>query len=205
LLRVYRELDEQQSNLSYSLCEKGCASCCSDYFNVPITEFFSVLYHLKMTDGNGRLAELSREAREKISDVVLPLGGSDLYNIPNFPPCLFVDNVSDECKVYTVRPVLCRMYGTVSGFPVCKRIEQDVLAKNALVKHNPNIDVATNIDRLVVNGAEADLVQNGKSHPLIYWFAGLDEKGELKTRKMRDLFAASYSLPINEFFRIIQL
>ena len=110
LLAAYNQIDEKiKERQSYTLCCKGCKDCCSNYFKVSITEFFSILYSLK---GDLSLIRYSDEAKKIIKNAVL--SKSDLENIIDFPECIFVDDYSGECKIYHVRPTLCRDYGSVT-------------------------------------------------------------------------------------------
>lgn len=200
LLTAYRQIYKKiEENQKYTVCCKGCNNCCSDYFKVSVTEFFSILYCLGI--GSEIALKYSSEAKKKIKDVYLP--EDDSVNVPDFPECIFVDEISGECRIYAVRPSMCRIYGSISEITKCKKVLSSEKAKNHLLSLDKELaaTISENIDFVKGETEKYGLA----SKPMIYWFSRLDENGEFKTRRLSDLFTASFERPIDDFVKILLL
>jgi Fe-S-cluster containining protein len=200
LLSVRSRVDAEIQQVGYSLCHKGCSNCCGDYFNISVVEFFAVLEHLKIGGNTALLTRHIEKAKALSNNLVFPDSNNDKFRIPDYPPCIFVDDTTKECKVYTVRPIICRMYGYVDKTTDCPQILQDINATNNLIVHNGSIDVVTNIDRFAVNIGK---LTEPKAHPIVYWFSQLSDEGDLRSKRMQELFCVYSLAPVTEFVRVL--
>lgn len=109
-------------------CSKGCASCCSQFFEISDLEFsiiFEKLMHLDekrkvyFKDKSETIMSLFKEHwssfyKEYFSEDTIFLNNSDYYDHPErfevMLPCIFL---SDEgsCEIYNERPSTCRTTG----------------------------------------------------------------------------------------------
>ena len=97
LLELYAAVDERNSHAVSSPCRKGCASCCTNDFEVHFAEFLAVLDFLRIgheLNRRQRWAELIKNWNPKVKSV-----------------CFFLDLKDESCRIYAVRPLVCRDYG----------------------------------------------------------------------------------------------
>jgi len=108
ILELYAEIDERNKNAT-TLCEKGCSYCCTDDFEVNLSEF------LVMLDFLG--TEQSRYATVK--DIIA--NGNPKAN----GTCIFLNEKENTCEIYALKPLMCRNFGTTkqaTSFP-CKKLK----------------------------------------------------------------------------------
>jgi Fe-S-cluster containining protein len=197
LLKVINAVENERAAAGSPKCCYGCNDCCADYFNISVTEFFAILRHLKI--GGSDIAQYVRMARIRTEGIVMPDGIDDRFRVPNWPICIFVNDTDGKCEVYSVRPLLCRLYGNAAGITDCAKINSDEEAQAALFIHNPYIDIVSNIDRFKAPNGQ---IFEGKARPLIVWFGELSDEGEFRSLKMQNLFKAFTNSPISEFVRL---
>ena len=89
---------------------------------------------------------------------------------------------SNACEIYEVRPIICRKYGYYSTTTDCSKIISDKKASMSLLK-NTEVDTSSNILSFILPN-NTKLLQ--KSHSLIYWFSRV-EQGKLSSNKMNDI------------------
>lgn len=193
LLRVFHQIDEECSNIDYSVCGKGCSDCCSDYFQISIVEFFTILHHIGINT-NLILTAFEEKAIASLNGVNLPQ--SDYYNIPSFAPCIFLDDTTNECKIYEVRPIICRTYGSYTELTKCERVLTDANAVKSMLSIKGKTEYSNNIDYFTLNGSRAKV----KANSIVYWFSKL---GDDKTQKFQDLQTFAVNRPANEFIKIL--
>ena len=80
-----------------------------------------------------------------------------------FHPCLFLDNRKGRCRIYEVRPLICRLYGYCSSFGDC------IKARDTLSFCDPVTDKCVS-----------------KYAPLVYWLG--DGGPILEKQESKDLF-----------------
>lgn len=201
LMSVYEQLDQDtKERQQFSICKKGCAQCCSDYFQVSVVEFFMILQGLHTNGNNALLLKYIKTAQTRIQGIYLP--EYDFANVPNFPECIFVDDLTNECKIYQLRPIICRLYGTVSELTKCEKISMSQQAIENLIPLNKEIDISNNIDLITDN---KNNVYEFKPHALVYWFSRMTEEGAFKSKRMNDMFEVSTKFSSKEFLRIFLL
>lgn len=130
-LKLYSDLDNELSTKNHSQCKKGCAECCSQFFNISEIEFAIIMDYLMMSlgkDGVNKIIEkalkLSNDFKAKLPDYYNQLeedvtGYSNLdfcmTIVKGLPykqgfPCVFLAE-NNSCSVYSVRPLICRIHG----------------------------------------------------------------------------------------------
>jgi Fe-S-cluster containining protein len=94
-------------------CRKVCKDGCSDAFSISVTEFFAIVCALGI--GSHKLINYSKDAKRRIAEVYAPNNA----NVPNWSECILVDDMTDECKAYSVKPSVCRTYGLETKPLIC--------------------------------------------------------------------------------------
>jgi Fe-S-cluster containining protein len=201
LLAVFARLDAESAKLARTPCHAGCNDCCYDYFNISIVEFFAIADFLNVKSQAGIPLKYCNAARAAIRDVVFPADGDDTHNLPKYPRCIFVNDVSGECDVYEARPAICRLYGADKTITKCPKILCDAEFEGCL--RTSETDTVTVIDRFPLeNGTTLEVVPK----PIIYWFSSrIGERGQLLGARDRDLLEAYAATPAAEFLRIIRI
>ena len=192
--RIMHLLDEEIKNCPYTICQKGCSDCCTDDFEVSVTEFFTILNYLQIHCNNQQIENICKLSKVKISSIL-----SNEKTIA-FSRCIFLNEHSNACEIYEVRPIICRKYGYYSTTTDCSKIISDKKASMSLLK-NTEVDTSSNILSFILPN-NTKLLQ--KSHSLIYWFSRV-EQGKLSSNKMNDLYRVAVNSPISEYIRILQL
>lgn len=184
LLHYYKELDDESKTVQNPLCKKGCNECCESTFSVSQSEFFMILNSLKITD---EIAIYKAKADEIVNNK---------YEMPD--KCIFVDDYTGACRIYEVRPLVCRLYGVVkTDDNVCEQIKNNQHIYDTLLTSS-SINIAHNTFSF-----DNGIMTTPK--PLIYWISKLTSDGDLNSDKQKRLFEAAKSYPISEYLRILQI
>ncbi len=133
LLNLYERIDSKieshyKNNPKQPPCAKGCASCCSQFFEVSQAEYALIFNHLKAWTSS-QLEEL--RVKSEVSMLLLqthhPKFFTEFFVQPSPPetwrkyyksperyrihiPCPFLSEAG-ACTVYEVRPLICRTTG----------------------------------------------------------------------------------------------
>lgn len=116
LLKYYAELQTDLDNSPNSVCHKGCCDCCSNDFEISITEYFMILKYLGIQYGDECIKQYSHIAKKSMSS----------------SKCIFIDCTNGACSIYEVRPLVCRKYGLYDYTCNCEKL-------------NPNKDLLKDI------------------------------------------------------------
>jgi len=113
-----------KTEINWTKVCKGCGRCCS---NIPHNKDF-IEAHKK---------HIQVEYNEIHSEELIKPETVDGY-------CIFLDRSSKRCHIYSERPEICRVYGTIDKYPcyvlepeVCKKKDKELieeLKKHALEK-----------------------------------------------------------------------
>ena len=142
LFEAFKMIDKDINSANeYPECNKGCAECCCDYFEVSAPEYFAILMHLQ-----------KKRTFLPISSIRKVHKAAQSFR-PAFPafeswselsskrilshPCIFLDNRDSRCRIYEVRPLVCRLYGYYTSYGNC------ISAKNQLTFVPDDIATAT--------------------------------------------------------------
>ena len=147
---IIKELDRNLAKLP-SICQKGCAHCCyqaatiADYEEAPIKSFIKKRLSMKMKSTIRIKAMEWLERYDDIYDHIDPVAiqaqagrsepdGYAVYQAVSMElskaglPCPFL--VNNQCAIYPVRPLSCRIHGQVDDLEAC---QSNLLRENALV------------------------------------------------------------------------
>lgn len=192
--RIMHLLDEEIKKCPYTVCQKGCSNCCTDDFDVSVTEFFTILNYLKIHCNDEQLENICKMSKMKISGI------SSNEKTVAFSRCIFLNEHSNLCDIYEVRPIICRKYGYYKNATYCIKVTSDTKASTSLIT---NTEVNTS-DNILSFTCPNNKVLFQKCHPLIYWFSRV-EQGNLINHKMNDLYNAAVNSSVSEYIRILQL
>ncbi|MEG2234049.1 MAG: SEC-C metal-binding domain-containing protein [Oscillospiraceae bacterium] len=196
----YQKLDaslkaaEESQDITY-ICNKGCSSCCSEYFYVSLLEYIYIKHSLLKNNPQlfaslcqkakiqlERMKTYSKPEYDKLSSKSTDSSiFEDKLNISRFEPCIFL-SVNGSCEVYQARPFICRLYGCTIEHNICEKIRHACtdaadncfkfdLAKKHLTAFSTGGDFWQDIDYFRVN-KKTKIV---RPYPLFYWIAN-DEK-----------------------------
>lgn len=192
LIEIYRQIDNEarspaSRNKVKFICKKGCFECCSDYFYVAKIEYTTILHYLKST-GTDILPIIS-SCEEKLQQFKTS-HHEEYTSLKNNDYSMFTDTSNikvsncpflgsnNECLVYDVRPLICRLYGISHSYGVCNKIKkQSSMLFNRkkvdyykLIHHTVDIPIEPylqGIDYDIIDGQRRYL----KPYPLFWWFA----------------------------------
>ncbi len=148
-LKLYKQIDAHIASHYKSAkqkpapCTKGCASCCSQFFEISPVEFLVIQNHLKDIDPTlldifkenstvlmSLFKEYHRDFYEEFFHKDNQFVAQSYYQHPErfkiHLPCVFLSK-EGYCQIYPVRPFVCRTTGV--GFkrrfvwgPICNEI-----------------------------------------------------------------------------------
>lgn len=139
MVDLYQRLDDTiQIGIGNIRCQKGCYSCCYQYFTVTSVEFYYLLSRLIDEKGMSKAQEfidrgyqdyltyqenhpdiikvLKENHQSKNNDDSMFIMNRLIETNKNAPmhnpnPCPFLDPETKGCSVYQYRPSVCRTYG----------------------------------------------------------------------------------------------
>lgn len=196
LFEAFRLIDTDIKNANpVPTCQKGCTECCHDYFEVSAPEFFVILMHLQKKHSHLLFSKIRdvKTAAEAVRPMFPSydaysklLGKRILYH-----PCVFLDNRGGKCRIYEVRPLICRLFGYYSAFGNCASAKDQLDFLSAEIHNHASYFLSDTI----ING----VVHPPIAAPLVYWLGGkapVTEKPEFK-----DLFLTAYEKSRDEYIR----
>lgn len=175
-------------------CIKGCSQCCSDYFFVTENEFLLILEELLFRKMNiDKYIDKAKEVMDYIGkfhiEIIEKLNESmpmsfdkiditffqDSINPDDLPACIFLEN--NMCSIYSVRPSICRGYGTTEKCEKIKNMNCDFQEKNKMFMETSIISKNGNMESSILK----------RPYPLFYWFAYFldDSKYNLTMEKVK--------------------
>lgn len=196
-LNIYRRLNDEfrahrQQSTEKSLCVPGCTDCCFDYYTVQSTEFDLILNELKKWD-NEELDNLIRRVDRSWNILIKenPEVEKLLSNISNTEidemnssidktsfPCIFLDETTNLCQIYDVRPFKCRIFGNSYYYPNSEEGAIGIACeKYGRVLNNDNFDqllcdvteiLDENTDLAIIHDKKENKATLYQEYPLIY-------------------------------------
>ena len=164
ILALYNNIDARYSR-SNSVCKRGCFNCCSDNFMISFSEYLTIAQSI--------FSHARSECRVK-DEWWSTISGNDKLD----GYCIFIDQKFFTCKIYTIRPLICRNYGATvqdTYFKLCdpssKQDESSLCApvKAILEDHAEHQDIASLLG--LVNTEEYDAIVN-KDKPVFCQYCG---------------------------------
>lgn len=203
IIMNYMEIDEglreaHQKQGSRLFCNKGCNDCCDDVFDIGIGEYFVLRAALLRRQTND-LSEYIQYAEEAISSIkenaemqAVFSGNKRMLETgkgASFVTCPFIGEAG-LCSEYMDRTLVCRGYGHLEFFGVCKKIRKAqnkisnrLRKRDLLLRWDDSISqyIMAYIQYLpIIKSGEVIVDDNGvpyvrqtliESHPLLYWLA----------------------------------
>ena len=195
-LRIYGQLerDLKKHNVEteeITLCVEGCSDCCFDYFTVQSIEFDLILnelckwerekldklinkveeYWVKLVSDHPAVGRLS----QKLNDTEIDEIHSSIDKT-SFP-CVFLDDNSDLCQIYSIRPFKCRVFGRTyyaqndgSVMPIaCDKYGKILNEDNfGVFFHDVTEVLDSNTDLSIIEDKKRNLAFLAPEYPLIY-------------------------------------
>ncbi len=174
LYEYFDKLEKDACQLNNTVCSEGCSSCCASDFDVSIVEYFAILRYMGIKFGEDFIKEFSQKAKMNISS----------------PYCIFVNNANGVCRIYEVRPLICRKYGLYSENTFCPKLKNTKL----LDSHTDTYENTILFSHPVIPNKRIFLPPKR----LVYWFSDI-KNGQLPSQHMKDLFYASFNKTLDEF------
>jgi Fe-S-cluster containining protein len=130
--KIDYEIENQKTEKHLNvICKKGCSECCSQCFDISESEFVIIIDYIKRNWDQELFINLISTCVKQweIIQITMPtyaqklkeyIGGenlndflfNDLYTPLKLPfPCAFLDNDTQSCMIYKVRPLICRTHG----------------------------------------------------------------------------------------------
>lgn len=137
---AYHDYDIQVNKILFkSKCKKSCNYCCNDYFYISEAEFYIIVYYMyyyknkafinnirdnSMQQYRSLLKLYPKEAQYLSQYIQTQQYKSDIIKFSPGQymrldkPCPFL--INGKCSIYSVRPLVCRAYGTETGNKISK-------------------------------------------------------------------------------------
>lgn len=128
--KLYSRLDREQKDFSSLLgigCNQGCGTCCENYFPDITNAEAEYMAMGILLQGN------EKEVLEKLHSI------KDRRSCP-----LYIKDRPYHCSVYSVRPLICRLFGN----SVTKDKNDRPVFRDCRWKENPRIISAEELERL---------------------------------------------------------
>lgn len=176
LLKYYADIQKDFDNSPNSVCHKGCCDCCTNDFEISITEYFMILKFLGIKYGDDYIKQYSDIAKKSMSS----------------SKCIFVDCTNGACSIYEVRPLICRKYGLYDYTNYnCEKLNSD----KDLLTYKPDTSNGTFCFKHSVLSKKEIMCPCKR---IVHWFGNLKD-GQLASEKMKKLFYASFNEPSDVF------
>lgn len=231
LLKVFNEIDIKLKNHyedkdNKPLCKAGCSECCYHYFTVSDVEYDLIAREVNKWDEKEKIKirnksiENAQKFKEMHPDVFKffeddQSGNKDMLveELKNFDkssdfrmPCVFLDDNSQKCKIYNVRPLICRKHGVSyyyndqRDYYICEKVGSTSKAKSWLadftfMKDNNKY----RFDTIVID--EIEQVIRPKQYPLFYliYYNTYKNKNGFKPVNAKYNFRTPENIFINQF------
>lgn len=179
LQKYFDEIERDAAVSPNTVCRKGCCGCCSNDFEISISEYFMILRFLNIKYGEDYVQSISEKAKMSF----------------HADRCIFVNCTDGSCSIYEVRPLTCRKYGLYEEFGGCSKLDPNIdllpatrdTSKNTLFFQHSKFPQKTFACR---------------PKRIVHWFANL-QNGQPVSEKMRDLFYQSFTGTTDEFIQTL--
>ncbi len=189
---------KQENNITF-LCRKNCNACCDYYFYISPIEYFAIKYYLlnthkalfekAKTTAKQSYEQLKEEYPEEYNRLEFQsfaqlAGQSDHEVLDRFKMCPFANSEKGICEIYSVRTMICRLFGTSYAYGYCNDIDKKVrklfskqISKKKVTSHMVKIelneDLRRDVDHYVFPpssiGPSQGIEFRDRAFPLIYW------------------------------------
>jgi len=194
LFRAFKLIDEDIKQARPTpMCSKKCTKCCWAAPEVSALEFFAIVKHIQTRKTERAFTSLKdwiRVAQNQRPMFPTFAAFDEISGKRLTVPCIFLDNREEKCRIYEVRPLLCRLYGYYSNFGKCLDVENEI----TFVK--PVVD---EIGSTILGGIPTDKgIIPPVAAPLVYWLGG---EPVFENQDVKDLFLVAHNQNILEYIR----
>lgn len=206
IISEYREIHSVNSP-----CKNGCSDCCYDKFYISNVEFEIILYYIKENWSKEEIENIYDKSIENLE--LLKNKNNNLYQIlegdgnvdssiyfkqilsgsERLFPCVLLDENTQSCRVYKVRPLVCRTHGTThdsnhlnKDVPICEFIPSTIRNAKITPDVSEYISVLDRNFHMQVNNKYIRM----REYPIFYWFVLYYRKTE--GRKNAQLLEETY-------------
>lgn len=167
-------------------CRKNCSECCGYSFEVSAAECFAILRYIQKKFSGFYIAALKKNAIRKIPE--FPAINDTANHVgEKFAPCLFLDN-RRGCRIYEVRPLICRMYGYYAPAGYCPGVDSKI--------EFISVELDNHLSKFLGDTLTEDLrVKPPIAVPLVYWFGS----NALKNAQVKRLFMLAHEKSIVDY------
>jgi Fe-S-cluster containining protein len=190
LFETFRLIDEDIKNaVATPQCPKGCNECCDYSFEVSAAEYFAILRHIQKNFTGFHTAALKKTAL-KVLPKFPAIADTSNHVGEKFAPCIFLDN-RRGCRIYEVRPLICRLYGYYSAAGKCEKVSDNLIfMTDETYEHlDPFLS-----DITLENGLSIPPI----AVPMVYWF-GSDV---LKRPGVKELFILAHEKTVDSYVKL---
>lgn len=196
-LQIYGKLNDEikmhrQQTTEESLCIPGCTDCCFDYYTIQSIEFDLILNELKKWDEE-ELDNLVRKVERywnilgndypEVKKLLLDISNSEIIEINSSIdktsfPCIFLDETTNLCQIYDVRPFKCRVFGNSFYYPNQEEGAMGIACeKYGSILNDDNFDkllcdvteiLDENSDLAILHDKKRNIAVIDHEYPLIY-------------------------------------
>ncbi len=195
MLKLYAEFETRKrdyynkNDIDPPPCTAGCSQCCYHNFFISDIEFKLILEELKKWNTN-QLEKLFLTVSEQINYVKtnfpeeytnLQENGTNKKNIVEKQiknmsesfglPCPLLDKESGRCRIYDVRPFICRIHGSSfyinRDYNICDKINSNLENKKRVPDVSDLVEKHTILNCIIHN----DIVIQKRKYPIFYWLS----------------------------------
>ena len=182
---IYKQLDEETKGIKEIICNPDCCDCCSGYFYISEIEFYAILEFIMRTEpkvyldsvisnATTQLEQLRLQCPSEYRKLISPIDKFvninhncfDDSNIKKYGRCIFLNSNEGKCGIYSVRPIVCRLFGCYVYTSGCVSLERNQELSRVLLK-DCQVNIIDNIDRYVCANGEHVLT---RPYPIVYFF-----------------------------------
>lgn len=214
LLKLYNGVDREVAKYGerhhvQPPCHRGCSECCYQIFEVSQLEFETIMYEIKRDWSQEEIEVLFDRAFECLEAVkkenpnlidILDRDANeeqDLFIEQVFAardlssqPCPFLDKQTGACRVYEVRPMVCRQFGSshirepqhgwiFPDQPLCSKISSRKEVEEKTPDVTEHFEQYRSLKDLKFPGVDKAIPI--REYPIFYWLKILyDKNGEKK-------------------------
>jgi Fe-S-cluster containining protein len=160
LFEAFRLIDRDIANtVRAPVCPKNCTECCEYSFEVSAAEYFAILRYIQTRFTGFQTMMLKRNAMQQLPKFPA-IKDTSAYIGTQFAPCIFLDN-RRGCRIYEVRPLICRMYGYFANLP-CPKVSTPVRFLSGGYEH---------LDSFLSDQiSKSGIIKPPIAVPMVYWF-----------------------------------
>jgi len=190
------KIECETKQLTYE-CSKGCSYCCYQNVRINIFEAIAILDWIQLNLGDKGKFELLQRAETIYASSFGDGGDSKRWSRRQACPCL--DLKTNECMIYPVRPVECRIALTYEK-SLCKSSYEDASSLEISIRESGTLDIPLPTLNGIEVASVSEYVTECLLHPsLPRWSSKFYVNGKLKdfAPKNNDDLAVPFDLELS--------